>query len=97
MTRLIIREVSITGVPAVAKFKHIRPINIQRILGECLLIFSLPSKASRSFVESRGLPSDSTCGLEAQPGNLISKDTNMVFYIFISLPIGSLFKMAIVM
>ena len=45
-------------------------LDIQRILGECLLISSLPSKALRTLVESRGLPSDSTCVLEAEPGKL---------------------------
>ena len=43
---------------------------IYRILGECLLISSLPCKALRRLVESRGLPRDSTCILEALPGKL---------------------------
>ena len=34
------------------------------------LISSLPGKTSRMLVELRGLPSDSTCVLEALPGNL---------------------------
>ena len=34
------------------------------------MISSLPSKALRMFVESRGLPSDSTCALEVEPGTL---------------------------
>ena len=41
----------------------------KRILVECLLISSLPGKASRILVESQGLPSDSTCVLEAEPGS----------------------------
>ena len=31
---------------------------------------ALPGKRSSSFVESQGLPSDSTCVLEAEPGKL---------------------------
>ena len=34
------------------------------------LISSLLGKASRTLVESRGLSSDSTCVLEAEPGKL---------------------------
>ena len=45
-------------------------VNIQRILGECLLISSLPDKASRKLVELQGLPSDSSCFLIAKPGKL---------------------------
>ena len=33
-----------------------RPDEIKRILGECLLISSLQGKASRTHVESQGLP-----------------------------------------
>ena len=57
--------------------------NKQRILGECLLISSLPSKALRTLVELRGLSSDSTCLLEAEPGkhDAVSKDANLVFYL----------------
>ena len=43
---------------------------IERILGECLLILGLPGKASRMLVESRDLPSDSICVLEAEPVKL---------------------------
>ena len=39
-----------------------------RILGECLLISSLPGKASRTLVDIASLPSDSTYVLEAKPG-----------------------------
>ena len=45
-------------------------VHILRILGECLLISSLPGKALRTLVELRGLPSDSTCVLKAEPGKL---------------------------
>ena len=55
----------------------------QRILGECLLISSLPGKALRTLVELRGLSSDSTCLLEAESGkhDTVSKDANLVFYL----------------
>ena len=39
-------------------------------MGGCPLISSLPGKASRMLVESRGLPSDSTCVHQAKPGKL---------------------------
>ena len=52
------------------------------ILGECLLISSLPDKALRMLVESRGLPSDSTCVLKGEPGNLdIKRHLPRVLYI----------------
>ena len=41
-------------------FTRAKVSSIYRILGECLLISSLPGKAKRMLVESRGLPSDST-------------------------------------
>ena len=40
------------------------------IVGECLLISSLPGKALRMHVESRGLLSDSTCIIKTKPGKL---------------------------
>ena len=40
-------------------------VNIQRKLGESILISSLPGKALRMLVELQGLPSDSTCFLIA--------------------------------
>ena len=43
---------------------------LQRILGECRLISNLPGKASKTLVESRGLPSDSICVLEGELGKL---------------------------
>ena len=55
------------------------------------MISSLPSKASRMFVESRGLPSDSTCILEADPGKLNNK-IHEPGILFNSLQVGSLFK-----
>ena len=39
------------------------------------MISSLPGKALRMLLESRGLPSDSTCILEAEPGKLDIKKT----------------------
>ena len=54
------------------------------ILGSRLLLSSLPDNASRTLVEWRGLPSDSTCVLEANPGKLISKDANLVFSLSIN-------------
>ena len=33
------------------------------------------------MLTSRGLPSDSTCVLKVEPGKLISKDANLVFYL----------------
>ena len=52
---------------------------INKIPGSCLLISSLPGKALRTLVESRGLPSDSTCVLKVEPGKLVSKDSHLVF------------------
>ena len=60
----------------------------------CLLISSLPGKTLRTLVELRGLPSDSTCVLEAEPGKLDIKRREPGI-LLISLPIGSLFKLAI--
>ena len=48
---------------------------------ECLLISSLTGKALRVLVESRGLPSDSTSILKAEPGKLDINDANLVFYL----------------
>ena len=45
-------------------------VNKKRILGECLLISSLPGKGLSMRVELRGMPSNSTCILEAVPGKL---------------------------
>ena len=64
---------------------------INRIPGSRLLISSLPGSALRTHVESLGRPrdvnkrsqrSDSTCVLKALPGNLIPKDTHLVFTIY---------------
>ena len=60
---------------------------------ECLLLSSLPGKASRTLVESQGLQSNSTRALEAEPGKLDIK-RSVPGVLFISLPIGSLFKLA---
>ena len=65
-----------------------------RILGECLLISSLPGKTLKTLVELRGLPSDLICVLKVEPGKLdIKRPKHAV--LLISLPIGSLFKLAI--
>ena len=44
--------------------------SILYILGECLLISSLPGNALRTLVDIKGLPSDSTSVLKAEPGKL---------------------------
>ena len=67
-----------------------------RILGMCLYISSLPDKASRTLVGSRGMSSDSTCVLEAEPGKPDIKRRKPGI-LLISLLIDSLFKLAIVM
>ena len=63
----------------------------KRILGECLLISSLPGKALRTLVD---IASDSICFLKAKPGKLDIKRCEPGI-LFISLPIVSLFKCAI--
>ena len=45
------------------------------------MLRSLPGKALETLVESRSLPSDLTCVLKA----LVSKDTNLVFYLSVHL------------
>ena len=67
---------------------------IYRIQYKCLLILSLPGKALRMLVESRGLPIDSTCVYKAEPGKFDIQRCEPGI-LFISLPTGSLFKMAI--
>ena len=42
----------------------------KKILGECILISSLPGKALRTLVDIADLPSESTCVLKAEPGKL---------------------------
>ena len=64
-----------------------------RIPGLRLLISSLPGTASRTLVESRGLPSDSTCVLKTEPGKLDIK-TRKPGILFITLHVVSLFKLA---
>ena len=74
------------------------PITIQhkdkKILCEGLLISSLPGKALRMHVESRGLPSHSTCILKAEPGKFEIKRHKRCI-LLISLQVCSLFKLAI--
>ena len=64
---------------------------MERILGECLLISSLPGKASRTLVESRGLVGNSTCILKTEPGKLDIKigDPGILL---ISIQFGSFFS-----
>ena len=63
-----------------------------RILGESLLIPSLPGNALQTLVESRGLQRDSTCILEAEPGKLDTKrrEPGILF-------VSSLFKVTVTM
>ena len=65
-----------------------------RILGECLLISSLPGEARDRLLTSRGLLSDLTCVLETEPGKLEIKRCEPGI-LFISLQVGSLVKLAI--
>ena len=46
-----------------------------------MLILSLPDNTLRMLVELQGLLRDSTCILEAEPGKLYSKVTNLLFYL----------------
>ena len=49
------------------QLEHKTSADNNRIRGECLILSSLPGKALRMRVEKRGLPSDSTYVLEAEP------------------------------
>ena len=49
--------------------------------GECLLISSLPGKALRTHVESLGFRAIQHAFSKPSLVNLISKDTNLVFYL----------------
>ena len=71
-------------------------LQTKRIIGECLLISSLPGKALITLVESRGLLNDSTCALKAKLGKLDVKRQEPGI-LFISFPISSLFELAIMM
>ena len=54
---------------------------INRIPGSRLLISSLPGSASRTHVESRGKPRDSTIVLKALPGKLdIKRHSPAILY-----------------
>ena len=64
------------------------------MLGECLFISSLPGKALRTLVKSRGFPSNSSCILEPEPGKHYNKRREPGI-LFISLQAGSVFKLAI--
>ena len=61
-----------------------------------VFISSLPGKALRTLVESRGWPSSSTCILIAEFGkfDMIRRKPGILF---ISLPLGSLLELAIMM
>ena len=54
------------------------------------------ARLQERLLTSRGLLSDSTCVLEAKPGNLDIKRREHGF-LFISLQVGSLLKLAIMM
>ena len=56
-------------------------------------ISGLSGKAMRRLVDSRGLPSDSTCVLEGEPGKLDIK-RHEPGILFISLQVGSIYKLA---
>ena len=45
------------------------------------LISRLPGKASRTLVDIARLASHSTCILEAEPGQVNTKEANQVFYL----------------
>ena len=64
------------------------------LLGGRLLVPSLPGKDFRMLLELRGLPKDLICVLEAEPGKLEIKRCEAGI-LFISLPIGLLFKIVI--
>ena len=61
---------------------HCILLNINRILGECLLISSLPGKALRTHVDIARLAERCQHAF-SKPSlvNLISKDANLVFYL----------------
>ena len=61
---------------------------INRIPGSRLLISSLPGSASRTHVESLGKPRDVNAFSKPCLVNLISKDTHLVFSIYIYLCSG---------
>ena len=63
-------------------------------VGECFSTSCLPGKALRMCVESRGLPSDSTCILKAEPGKFDIKRRKPGM-LFISLQVGLLVNLAI--
>ena len=63
-------------------------------LGECLLISSLPGKALRTLVDIVRLVERYTCVFNAEPGKL-DINRRKPGILFISLPIVSLFKLAI--
>ena len=55
------------------------------ILGECLLILGYQARLRERLLTSPGLPSDSTCVLDAEPGKLDIKKREPGI-LFISLP-----------
>ena len=61
-------------------------MDIENTLGECLLISSLPGQALRKLVDIVRL---------AKPGKLDIKRHEPGIFLFISLPIVSLYKVAI--
>ena len=66
------------------------------IIDERRLVSGSPYKVSRRIDESRGLPSESTCVLKAEPGKFYIKMREPGI-LFISVPIDLLFKTALMM
>ena len=86
--------ITVTPKSVLWKYSVVGYVETDRIQGECLLKSSLPDKASRTLVELRGLLSDSTCVLKAEPGKRdIKRDDPYI--LFISLHVGSFVKLAI--
>ena len=68
---------------------------LYRLLGECLLISSLPGKTLRMLVDIARLAERFNMRFQSQAFvNLKSKDANLVFYLSVY-PIVSLFQVAI--
>ena len=70
-------ELSMASGPDVVRHTILCLHCIYRMLGECLLISSLPGKALRTLVDITRLAAFSRPSLV----NLISKDANLVFYL----------------
>ena len=84
---------NIKTLPTIKLQQHFS-LHEKRILGECLLISSLPGKASRTLVDIARLAEGLKCILEAEPGKLDIKRCEPGI-LFISLQVDSLFKLVI--